>query len=123
MATFYTPGTHALNTCGAHAYGALRLAGAQRHNSVWGLTAGNAKHNSSNVRGVTANKLGHNSSSSNGIRNVALRDYTNDRQEIRFRSRNVQCIDVLNCCFIYECDISRHHNRDALIIVSLDVMT
>ena len=31
----------------------------------WDVTAGKARHNSSNVRGVTAGKLGHNSSSSN----------------------------------------------------------
>ena len=30
--------------------------------------------------------------SSNGIRNVALREYTNNCQEIRFRFRNVQSV-------------------------------
>ena len=34
-ATFYTPGTHALNTCSAHACGALRLVGGCPHEWLW----------------------------------------------------------------------------------------
>ena len=33
-----------------------------RHNIVGGVTAGQARHNSSNVGGVTAGQVGHNSS-------------------------------------------------------------
>ena len=62
-ATFYTPGTHALNTCGRH----LRSfsIGWRPSKQCWGVTAGKPRHNSSNVRGVTAGKMGRNSSSVN----------------------------------------------------------
>ena len=39
--------------------------GRRASQQFWDVTAGKARHNSSNVRGVTAGKLGHNSSSSN----------------------------------------------------------
>ena len=44
-------------------------AGQARHNSsnVGGVTAGQARHNSSNVGGVTAGQVGHNSSIFNYI--------------------------------------------------------
>ena len=67
-ATFYTPGTHAFNTFGhrSRVRSARSLAiGRRASKQCWGVTAGKARHNSSNVRGVTAGKMGHNSRSSN----------------------------------------------------------
>ena len=39
--------------------------GRRASRQCWGVTAGNARHNSSNVRGVTAGKVGRNSSMRN----------------------------------------------------------
>ena len=39
-----------------------------RHNNVGGVTAGQARQNSSNVGGVTAGQVGHNSSFNNEMR-------------------------------------------------------
>ena len=58
-ATFYTPGTHALNTCERRSCvrSARSLAiGWRGVITLLGVTAGKAKHNSSNVRGVTAGR-------------------------------------------------------------------
>ena len=41
--------------------------GRRASQQCWGVTAGKARHNSSNVRGVTAGKMGHNSSRANDV--------------------------------------------------------
>ena len=69
-ATFYTPGTHALNTCGrrsrVHSARSLVI-GRRASQQCGGITAGKARHNSSNVRGATAGKVRHNSSNNNSF--------------------------------------------------------
>ena len=42
--------------------------GRRASQQCWGVTAGKARHNSSNVRGVTAGKVGHNSSKCNLVK-------------------------------------------------------
>ena len=54
---------------GAHERRVRSLAiGRRASQQCWGVTAGKASHNSSNVRGVTAGKVGHNSSKCNLVK-------------------------------------------------------
>ena len=86
--------------------GALRLVGGRRlaigrqaSQQCWGVTAGKASHNSSNVRGVTASKLGRNSSTDNQY------------GEWQCRQCELNCVSTLAVCKQEQIMIFRSPNQ------------
>ena len=78
MATFYTPGAHALNTCGAavHACGALRLVGGCTHGitTMLGVSLRASRYTIQvgPIGGISAGQVIHNSRNTNNITSIAL---------------------------------------------------